>query len=402
MTISLNIIFAIILGGGWLFSRFFSAIRFPSIVGMVVFGIICSALLGSYTPEILWEIAPMLKSFALIVILLRAGLGIRKSTLKKIGHTAVLMSFIPCLIEGFSLMLLFRYFLDFSWHTAGLTGFMLSAVSPAVVVPSMLDLKDQGHDEVPTIILAGASLDDVLSITLFSVFLHLSLETSSTIINTIISIPLSIALGIISGIILGSILAFIYKKKYTAIRATEKVMILLVLGTLLVQVGSVFHFAALLGIMTTGFILLEKTETIAHELSAKLSKLWVVAEIILFVLIGYSLDISVALTAGIQGILIISGGLLFRSLGVLIATAFSGLNIRERLFCMIAYLPKATVQAALGGIALSYNLPEGQLILALAVISILFTAPLGLFGIKFIGPQLLADNIQSQDLKTAN
>jgi len=389
MTISLNIIFAIILGGGWLFSRFFSAIRFPSIVGMVVFGIICSALLGSYTPEILWEIAPMLKSFALIVILLRAGLGIRKSTLKKIGHTAVLMSFIPCLIEGFSLMLLFRYFLDFSWHTAGLTGFML-------------DLKDQGHDEVPTIILAGASLDDVLSITLFSVFLHLSLETSSTIINTIISIPLSIALGIISGIILGSILAFIYKKKYTAIRATEKVMILLVLGTLLVQVGSVFHFAALLGIMTTGFILLEKTETIAHELSAKLSKLWVVAEIILFVLIGYSLDISVALTAGIQGILIISGGLLFRSLGVLIATAFSGLNIRERLFCMIAYLPKATVQAALGGIALSYNLPEGQLILALAVISILFTAPLGLFGIKFIGPQLLADNIQSQDLKTAN
>lgn len=391
MTIQLNLIIAIILGGGWLFGKIFGKIKLPAVLGMVIFGIICSVFLKPYTPKLLWDLSPFLKSFALIVILLRAGLGIKRETLNRVGLTALLMSFIPCIIEGISLMFLFKIFFNFSWSVAGLTGFMLAAVSPAVIVPSMLDLKKKGHNEVPTIIMAGASIDDVFAITFFSVFLGLSTNNEVNILNTILSVPFSIVVGVVSGIVVGFLFSIFFKKNFTSIRATEKALIILVGGMLLVQVGDILHFAALLGVMTVGFILLERHEEVAHELSDKFSKVWIFAEIVLFVLIGFSLDISVALKAGLRGLLVIILGLLFRSLGVLIATAFSKLNIREKLFCVIAYLPKATVQAALGGVALSYGLPEGDIILAIAVVAILFTAPLGLFGIKFTAPFLLKE-----------
>jgi hypothetical protein len=257
-----------------------------------------------------------------------------------------------------------------------------------------LHLKEQGrgkNNEVPTIIIAGASIDDVFAITLFSVFLSLAAGGQSSVLQSVISVPVSILAGIVSGIILGFILSFLFSKKYTSIRATEKALILLICGTLLVQVGDSFHFASLLGLMTCGFIILEKHEHIAHELSQKLSKIWIFAEIILFVLIGFSLDIETAGQAGLKGLLAVSAGLVFRSLGVILATAFSKLTFKERLFCVIAYLPKATVQAALGGVALSAGLPEGNTILAIAVVAILFTAPLGLLGISFFGKRLLDD-----------
>ncbi|HPO51078.1 MAG TPA: cation:proton antiporter, partial [Spirochaetota bacterium] len=310
------------------------------------------------------------------------------------------MSFVPCVIEGGALTFLFKFIFNFSWSVSGLTAFMLAAVSPAVIVPSMLDLKNKGHSEVPTIVMAGASIDDVFAITLFSVFLGLSKNSEVNILKSALSVPFSIVIGVVSGIVLGFLLSIYFKKRYTAVRATEKALVLLVGGTLLVQVGEIFHFAALLGIMTVGFILLERHEEVARELSLKFSKIWIFAEIILFVLIGFSLDIKIALQAGLKGLLVISLGLIFRSLGVFIATAFSKLNFKERLFCVIAYLPKATVQAALGGVALSYGLAEGNVILAIAVVAILFTAPLGLFGIKIFAPLLLGNpHIASDNVK---
>lgn len=391
-TISFNVMLALILSGGWIFGKLFGKIKLPSILGMVIFGILCSVFIKDLSPEVLWDLSPFLKSFALIVILLRAGLGIRKATLKKAGLTALLMSFVPCIFEGTALTFIIRLIFDFNWAAAGLTAFMLSAVSPAVVVPSMLSLKEQGRgkkNEVPTIIIAGASIDDVFAITLFSVFLSLAAGGQSSVLQSVVSVPVSILAGIVSGIILGFILSFLFSKKYTSIRATEKALILLICGTLLVQVGDSFHFASLLGLMTCGFIILEKHEHIAHELSQKLSKIWIFAEIILFVLIGFSLDIETAGQAGLKGLLAVSAGLVFRSLGVILATAFSKLTFKERLFCVIAYLPKATVQAALGGVALSAGLPEGNTVLAIAVVAILFTAPLGLLGINFFGKRLL-------------
>lgn len=389
---TLNLIFALILFGGWISSRLFHQIKLPNILGMLIFGIVLGSLINPLIPQSLWEIEPFLKSLALIIILLRAGLGLSKATLKKAGVTALLMSFIPGIFEGTALTLLFHYFFNFDWSIAGLTAFMISAVSPAVIVPSMLDLMEQGigkKNEVPSIILAGASVDDVFAITIFSVFLGLSTSQGMEIGKTLISIPISIILGIIPGIILGWLLVKYFKKHHMKIRATEKTLILLTGAILLVQLGEWYQSAALLGVMTIGFILLEWAEEVAHELALKLKKLWIFAEIILFVLIGLSVDIPTALSAGLKGIAVITAGLIIRSLGVIIATATSKLNWKERLFCVIAYIPKATVQAALGSVALHKGIAQGETILALAVLSILFTAPIGLLGIKIFGKKLL-------------
>ncbi len=387
-----SLVFVIILLGGWLFGRLFGKIGLPSILGMVVFGIICSLTLTGRTPSLLWDMAPYLKSFALIVILLRAGLGLNKDALKKNGRIAVLMAFLPCLVEGAAITVAMMLIFRFSLFVSGLTGFMLAAVSPAVIVPSMLDLKARGigrEKDVPTIILAGASADDVFAITLFTVFLDLALSGKVNLARSLASVPLSIVLGIGAGILAGYFLLRFFHRFHESIRATEKTLVLVMAGTLLVDLGDSGHFAALIGLMTIGFILLEKSEVIAHELAAKLSKIWVFAEIILFVLIGYSLDVSVALQGGLKALAVLGIGLFFRSLAVLAATSFSHLTLRERLFCVIAYLPKATVQAALGGVALSRGIPEGPEILALAVLAIIVTTPIGLIGIRTLGPGLL-------------
>ena len=389
---TLNVLIVTILVGGWLTGRLFTRIGMPSVLGMIFWGISIGMFTEGLIPSSLDEISPFLKSLALIIILLRAGLGIRRSTLEKVGKVALLMAFVPCLFEGSALMLLFHLVLGFSWVSAGVTAFLLAAVSPAVVVPSMLEMKDRGlgaERDVPTLILAGASLDDVFAITLFSIFLGLAGGQSVHPGAALLKIPVSIAGGILPGIGAGLFLTWYFRKHHEKIRATEKSLLLLGTAILLVDIGNWVHTAALLGVMTTGFILLEKAEEVAHELAAKLNKAWVFAEIVLFVLIGISVDVRVALRAGLVGLLIITGGLLFRSLGVWIATWGSALNRKERLFCVIAYLPKATVQAAMGSVPLAAGMAEGELILAMAVLSIIFTAPIGLIGIRRFGPLLL-------------
>lgn len=390
---NLNIIIVVILAGGWLSGRLFKKIQLPSVLGMTLFGIAVSFWGKHLIPETLWEIAPFLKSLALVVILLRAGLGIQKAVLKKVGRTALLMALIPCLMEAGALTLCFYYWADFPLETAALTAFLIAAVSPAVVVPSMLEFKEKGlgqKKEIPTMILAGASLDDVFAITLFTLFLGVVSGTGeSSAAEAFWVIPYAVIGGIVPGVIAGFLLAFWFNRHHDSLRATEKALILLVLSLFLFEVGDRIQTAALLGVMTAGFVLLEKAEKAAHETAAKLNKAWVFAEIILFVIIGMSVNVEVALEGGVKGAGIIFIGLLFRSLGVMTATVASGYTMKERLFCVISYLPKATVQAALGAAALDRGVAQGESILAVAVLAIVITAPLGLLGIKLLGPKLL-------------
>lgn len=391
IAMSFSTIFAFILLLGWLGGRMFKRIGLPSVLGMLMAGILLGSILNRNLPASLVAVEPFLKSFALLVILLRAGLGINRKILKQTGITAILMAAVPCLVEGAALYLAFRYVLAFSASVAGMTAFMLAAVSPAVIVPSMLNLKELGYGankEVPTIILAGASLDDVFAITLFSIFRRMYCEGSGFAFAEMLHIPWSIIAGIGIGSGLGILLLLMFRS-IKQIRATEKVIVLLALSLVMIEIGDHYQIASLLGAMTVGYILFEWENKIAREIASKLAKIWIFAEIMLFVLIGLSLNPTFILKAGWKGLIVILIGLAARSVGVLMATAFSKLNRKEKLFCVIAYLPKATVQAALGTIPLALGVAEGELILALAVMAICVSAPLGLILINRYGTKLL-------------
>lgn len=365
-------------------------IKLPGLLGILIIGIILGPYGMDFIHPVIINVSIELRTFALIVILLRAGLGLKKEALNKVGKTAILMSFIPGILEGSTVMIISRYLLDFSWLQGGILGFIIAAVSPAVVVPQMLDLKDKyfGADkQVPTLVLAGASVDDVFAITIYTTFLSLYLGEDINIGKQIAMIPTSIILGIICGVILGYVLLCLFKNLH--IRDTKKVIILLAVSVCFNAIESRFPINTLLGIMTIGFILLEKMPEVANRISEKMNKVWIFAEILLFLLIGAQVDTSVALKAGFVGIILVGVGLIFRSIGVIMATIGSNLNIKERLFCIISYLPKATVQAAIGAVPLSKGVESGELILAIAVLAIIITAPLGSIGIRISGPKLL-------------
>jgi len=393
-----NLFVVLFFVGGWTAGRIAARTGLPSILGMVVYGLGLRFFAYDAIPDLLHDLDPFLKSLALIVILLRAGLGIRKETLMKVGRAALPMAVIPCLAEALVLTFGYHHLFGFPMQVSALGAFMLSAVSPAVVVPSMLDLRERGlgkRNEVPTIVLAGASVDDVVAITFFSLFLMLATgEGASSAADTlglVLEIPLSIIGGIAGGIILGFALAAWFKRHHERIRATEKTLLLLMVAIVLVEIGHVLHLAALLGVMTVGFILLERAEPVAHELAEKLGKVWVIAEIVLFVLIGLAADMSTAIEAGAKGLLLIFLGLFARSIGVMLATAFDRrLRLKERIFCLLAYLPKATVQAALGAVPLAAGVSGGEVLLSVAVLSIVVTAPLGLILVRIFGPKLLS------------
>lgn len=409
---SFELLFFAIFAGGWLAGRLFERLRLPGVLGMTLFGIGLGALAvlagqgnpAGIWPAGFWQVVPFIKSLALVIILLRAGLGISRSDLAAAGLPAILMAFVPCLAEGFALMGIFAWLFGFPLEVAGLAGFMLAAVSPAVVVPSMLDLKSRGlgqRNGVITVILAGASADDVFAITLFTLFLGLATPAaghtqtspdstaSAQALGALAWMPLTLAGGLAIGLLAGFGLAWWFKKRHQAIRATEKTLLILASGLFLVQAGNWLQVAALLGVMAMGLVVLERAEPVAHELAAKLGKIWIFAQIALFVIIGLSIDLPTALQAGPKALAGIALGLVARSAGVLLATWPSRMSWKEKLFCVVAYLPKATVQAALGGVALSAGLPQGQTILAIAVLSIIFTAPLGLLGIRFSARHLL-------------
>ena len=387
-------------------SKLFEKLRLPGLLGMILTGIILGEYSKNYIVNILkldflepffisdkiLSISSDLRLCALIVILIRAGLGIDRVSLKKIGNVALKMSCIPCLFEGFTIMMVTHLLLGFPLPICGTLGFIIAAVSPAVVVPEMLSLKEKNlgkEREIPTLILAGASIDDIFAITLFSSFLSLSLGKNVNIYKEFLKIPLSIIIGIVLGGVIGIILVKFFKKYH--IRDTRKAIIFLMVGIIFHQLETlnIFPIASLLGIMTMGFIILEKYPILAKRLSTKFNKIWVFSEIILFVLIGAAVNIKVIFSSSSVGVIIVLIGLVGRMLGVGVSLFGSNLNKKERLFCGLSYIPKATVQAAISGIPLAMGVPYGEILLAIGVLSIIISVPIGVIGIRIGQTRLL-------------
>ncbi len=315
-----------------------------------------------------------------------------------VGKTALKLSCIPGIIEGLFIAIASVKLLGFSFIQGGLLGFIIAAVSPAVVVPQMLNLIDKGLGKakgIPTLILAGASIDDVFAITIFSTFLGLYAGKNINIAIQILKIPVSIILGTLIGVLSAIIIIKIFKKY--PIDNTKKILIILSISIVLTLIEALLkgklEIASLLGVMALGFVISDKIPSIGDKVSKGLNEIWVFAQILLFVLVGAEVNMVIAFKSGFLGIIIIALGLIGRSIGVLISLKGSNLNKKEKLFCVIAYIPKATVQAAMGAVPLANGVEAGDIILAIAVLSILTTAPLGAIAINLSGPRLLESNL---------
>lgn len=389
MLTSLSLVFLL----GMLLSRAFQKIRLPGLLGMLLTGMI----LGPYALNMLdgsiLGISADLRQIALIIILTRAGLSLDIQDLKKVGRPAVLMCFVPACFEIMGMILLAPRLLGISVLDAAIMGAVVGAVSPAVIVPKMLNLMEKGYGvkkSIPQLILAGASVDDVFVIVLFTAFTGLA-QGGTFSPASILSIPVSIGTGIAAGGLAGILLALFFQKVH--IRDSAKVVILLSISFLMIELENRLKgyvpFSGLLAVMSIGIALQKKRYEAATRLSVKYSKLWVAAEVLLFVLVGATVDISYALKAGAAAVILIFGVLIFRMAGVFLCLLGTDINRKERLFCMIAYMPKATVQAAIGGVPLAMGLGCGKIVLTVAVLAILITAPLGAFGVEQTYKRLL-------------
>ena len=389
MLLSIALILVVGMAMGWICRK----VKLPSLLGMLLTGIVLGPYVLNLLDDSILSISSELRKIALIIILTRAGLGLDLTGLKKIGRPAVFMCFVPASFEILGIVLLAPKIMGVSVLEAAVMGAVLAAVSPAVVVPRMVKLMEEGYGTkqgIPQLILAGASVDDVYVIVLFSTFLGM-MQGKGVSAVSFINIPVSILLGIAIGLILGAALSLYFEKVH--IRDTAKVLIILSISFFLVVIEDTLMtpitFSALIAIMFIGIGLKKKREVVAVRLSAKYGKLWVAAEIFLFVLVGATVNITYLKNVGVKALMLIAGALIFRMLGVfvcLLKTEFTG---KERLFVMMAYTPKATVQAAIGGIPLSLGLACGDIVLTVAVLAIVLTAPLGAFAIDLSYKKLL-------------
>jgi NhaP-type Na+/H+ or K+/H+ antiporter len=360
---------------------------------MLIAGIVLGPHVLNLIDSSILEISPDLREIALIVILVRAGLSLDIKDLKKVGRPAILMCFIPATFEIIGAIVLGPILLGISVIEAAIIGAMLAAVSPAIIVPKMLNLMEKGYGKnksIPQLIMAGASADDIYAIVLFTSFIGIY-KGGTFSAWTLISVPISIITGFAVGIGVGFILVQIFKKFH--IRDTIKVLLILGASFLLVgfeeHISHIVPFSGLLAAMAIGGTVLKLREVVAKRVSGKFSKIWVAAELILFVLLGAAVDIRYIFGAGLAAVVIIIGALIFRAAGTSLSLIKSGLNAKETLFCNIGYLPKATVQAAVGAIPLAAGVASGNIILSIAVLSILITAPIGAIGIDISYKRLL-------------
>ncbi|HBG7468564.1 TPA: cation:proton antiporter [Clostridioides difficile] len=389
MLTSLALIFLLGMASGGIFKR----IKLPNLLGMLLTGIILGPYVLNLIDNSILDISSDLRKIALIIILTRAGLSLDINDLKKVGRPAVLMCFIPATFEIIGMIVLAPKLLGVSILEAAVMGAVVGAVSPAIIVPKMLKLMEEGYGtekSIPQMLLAGTSIDDIFVIVMFTVFTGLAQGNSISAIS-FLQIPVSIILGVIVGAVIGIYLAVFFKKVH--MRDSAKGVLLLSISFLMISLETALEgivpFSGLLAVMSIGIFLQIKYRVVARRLSIKYSKLWVGAEILLFVLVGATVDISYAFKAGIGAVILIFGVLLFRMVGVFFCLIKTNLTIKERLFCMIGYIPKATVQAAIGGVPLAMGMASGQLILTLEVLAILITAPLGAFGIDVTYKKLL-------------
>lgn len=389
MLLSISLILILGMFMGWICQK----IKLPSLLGMLITGIVLGPYVLNLLDDSILGISAELRKIALIIILTRAGLGLDLSGLKKIGRPAVLMCFVPASFELIGMILLAPKLMGLTVLEAAIMGAVLAAVSPAVVVPRMVKLMDEGYgvnEGIPQLILAGASVDDVYVIVLFSTFVGMMQGEGASILK-FVNIPISIFLGIAIGLLIGALLAYFFKKMH--IRDTSKVLIILSISFLLVvmedKLSTPITFSALIAIMFIGIGLQKKRETVAKRLSVKYGKLWVAAEVFLFVLVGATVNIGYLGKVGVKALIVIIGALVFRMFGVFVCLLGTSLKRKERLFTMLAYTPKATVQAAIGGIPLALGFTCGDLVLTVAVLAIVLTAPLGAFAIDLSYKKLL-------------
>ena len=383
MLVSVSLILMVGMFMGWLCQK----CRLPSLLGMLATGMVLGPYVLNLLDGSILGISPELRKMALIIILTRAGLGLDTSGLKKLGRPAVLMCFVPASFELMGVLLLAPKLMGLTVLEAAILGAVLAAVSPAVVVPRMVRLMDEGYgvkQGIPQLILAGASVDDVYVIVGM-------MQGESASLLRFVNIPVSILLGMAVGLAVGSLLAFFFAKVH--IRDTAKVLIILSISFLLVAaedaLTTAITFSALIAIMFIGIGLQKKREVVAKRLSVKYGKLWVAAEVFLFVLVGATVNIGYLGKVGAKALLLIVGALAFRMLGVFVCLLGTSLSKKERLFAMMAYTPKATVQAAIGGIPLALGFACGDTVLTVAVLAIVLTAPLGAFAMDLSYKKLL-------------
>ena len=376
MLLSISLILLVGMSMSWICRK----MKLPGLLGMLITGIVLGPYMLDLLDESILEISSELRKIALIIILTRAGLGLDLSGLKKIGRPAVLMCFVPASLEILGIILVAPRVMDLA-----VMGAVLAAVSPAVVVPRMVKLMDEGYGAkkgIPHLILAGASVDDVYVIVLFSTFAGM-IQGEKASVTSFLNVPFSIFSGVVLGLLIGIFFAYYFKKVH--IRDTAKVLIILGVSFLLAAIedrlSTPITFSALIAIMFIGIGLQKKRAAVAKRLSVKYGKLWVAAEVFLFVLVGATVNIEYFGKVGVQALAVILGALVFRMLGVYICLLGTDLTGREKMFCMLAYIPKATVQAAIGGIPLSLGFACGDAVLTVAVLAIVLTAPLGALAI---------------------
>lgn len=401
MLTSLALVFLLGLAAAALCSR----IGLPRIIGMLLAGILIGPYVLNWLDDSILSISSELRQMALIIILIKAGLSLNLSDLKKVGRPAVMMACVPASCEILAFFLLAPHILGINRIEAAVMGAVLGAVSPAVVVPRMVQLMEEKRGTgqgIPQMILAGASCDDIYVIVLFSTFVGMAQGGSANMMD-FVNIPVSIVLGVALGAAVGLLLHLFLEIAYRHgcyVRNSTKVILILGLSFLLMAVETwlkgIVSVSGLLAVMSMACVLkIKSPEKVTKRLSAKFGKLWIAAEAILFVLVGAAVDIRCAVQAGAAAVLMIALALVFRAVGVSICMLGTGLNRKERLFCVIAYLPKATVQAAIGSVPLSMGLPCGQLVLSVAVLAILITAPLGAIGIDRTAGRLLVQESPS-------
>lgn len=383
MILSLGLILIV----GMVFAKIFDKLKLPRIIGMLLTGIILGPQVLNLLDVNVLKISSDLRTIALIVILIKAGLSLDIKDLKKVGPEAILLSFLPASFEILAYGFFVPRLLDLDLINALLMGAVMAAVSPAIVVPRMVKLIDEGYgkdESIPQMILAGASCDDVFVLVLFSTFLAMA-KGEGFSYRSLIKVPISIVLGISLGVVIGFLLYIFFEKRYkngSYIRNSSKVIIILAIAFLLVSldglVKNIIPISGLLAVIAmASSYKIKAEERVVDRLSEKFAKLWIFAEILLFVLVGAEVDIKYMTEIGSIGIVLIALGLIIRSIGVFISVRRSNLNKKEKIFTIFAYTPKATVQAAIGSVALSNGLDSGMSILSIAVLGIIITAPLG-------------------------
>lgn len=394
----------LILFFGWLIGFILDKLHVPGFIGMIVVGILLGpSVFNIIDPKIL-DISSELRQIALVIVLTRSGLNLNLKELKKVGRSAILMCFLPATFEIVAVGISGHFLLNLTWFESFLLGCVLGAVSPAVISPRMIKLINEGYtkNSIPQIILAGASADDTYTIILFYAFLGIVQNGNFNALSVSL-IPLTIITAILLGILIGFGLVYLYKK--TNFKNVINILIFFAISLIILGleelIKTYFDISALITIMVMGMIVLYKIPKTANELSNGFNKIWKFFEILLFVLVGAAVEFKYIVSAGGYGILVLAIGLIFRSLGVYLCVLGTKLNFKEKLFCIFAYLPKATVQASIGGIALSLGLECGGIVLAVAVLAIVITAPIGgflidIFGKKWLSREDILNNIETE------